>query len=188
MKSIEHRVRITRTKQIILKSIYAAGVLSVGLIAPNVIGALARMGVLQKLSRNTEFSYRRTLRTMQEQGLVTIYGSGKNTEITLTDKGRVYLQSRDIVTIQKKRWDKKWRILLFDIPESRKAVRDIVRHALTTLGFIQLQKSVWVCPHPCEEIILLLKKEHRLGLSLLYVVADEIEAEERLLKHFNLKR
>lgn len=43
-------------------------------------------------------------------------------------------------------WDKKWRIILFDIPESQRTVRQLFRLKLMDLGVRMLQSSVWITP------------------------------------------
>lgn len=47
-----------------------------------------------------------------------------------------------------------WRIVIFDIPESDRIFRDILRKHLYTLEFKQLQHSVFISPYPCEKTIL----------------------------------
>ena len=42
------------------------------------------------------------------------------------------------------RWDKKWRVVIFDIPETNKRVRQALRETLKVLEFWPLQKSVWI--------------------------------------------
>lgn len=51
---------------------------------------------------------------------------------------------------QKKKWDNKWRILIFDIEEKSRLTRDLLRKKLKELGFAKWQKSVYVTPHPIE--------------------------------------
>ena len=70
----------------------------------------------------------------------------------LTDKGRekailAELQSSD------GSWDGKWRIVIFDIPEKRRAVRDLLRHNLKSWGFIPWQQSVWVTKKNCTQAL-----------------------------------
>ncbi len=45
---------------------------------------------------------------------------------------------------KKEKWDGKWRIVIFDIPEANKRVRQVLRETLKVLEFWPLQKSVWV--------------------------------------------
>lgn len=45
-----------------------------------------------------------------------------------------------------KKWDKKWVIVVFDIEEKSKSVRNNLRNKLKSLGFGMLQESVWISP------------------------------------------
>lgn len=55
------------------------------------------------------------------------------------------------MTERKSRKDKKWQMVLFDIPEEKKKERDLFRKALQYLGHKKLQKSIWVCPYDVLE-------------------------------------
>jgi len=46
------------------------------------------------------------------------------------------------------RWDKLWRIVIYDIPEEYRIMRQKLQYKLKSLSFGQWQKSVWVTPHP----------------------------------------
>ena len=50
-----------------------------------------------------------------------------------------------------KKWDHKWRVVIFDIPQEISSARKKFRHRLVTMGFYPIQKSVFVFPYPCEE-------------------------------------
>lgn len=83
--------------------------------------------------------------------------------ILLTPKGEQkslrakYRFNPDFQKEFKRRKDKKWIMVIFDIPEKKKGYREDFRDFLVSLGFRQLQKSVWVCPYDVmkklEEII-----------------------------------
>ncbi len=45
-----------------------------------------------------------------------------------------------------KKWDNKWRLVLFDIPEEKRDIRDQLRKSLKEIGFKNLQRSVWINP------------------------------------------
>ena len=45
-----------------------------------------------------------------------------------------------------RRWDGKWRLVLFDVPESRSVERNKIRRYLQQRGFGYLQNSVWISP------------------------------------------
>lgn len=48
--------------------------------------------------------------------------------------------------LYRKVWDGKWRIVIFDISENERVVRDSLRFKLISLGFGKLQESVYITP------------------------------------------
>ena len=88
--------------------------------------------------------------------------------------------------IKRPKWDGKWRIVSFDVGENQRNKRDIFREELKSLGFIQMQRSVWVSPYPCEKYIELLRVEHNFGKNMQYILADKISGDEKLRKYFKL--
>ena len=76
--------------------------------------------------------------------------------MVLTEKGR-RMAGRfdpDKLSIPKpNRWDKKWRIVIYDIPQNKKGARDALRHELQVMGFKEWQKSVFIHPYPGHEQI-----------------------------------
>ena len=50
-----------------------------------------------------------------------------------------------------KDWDGKYRIVLFDIPENDRLIRDVLRNTLKGLGFVGWQKSVWISKKDVKE-------------------------------------
>ncbi len=48
-------------------------------------------------------------------------------------------------------WDKKWRLVLFDIKHERTSARNALRALLKRIGFVRYQKSVWLYPFDCEK-------------------------------------
>lgn len=72
---------------------------------------------------------------------------------SLTQKGEKKLQKiiiDDIEIKNPKRWDGKWRLVMYDLPIRFKKARNAFRWKLKDLGFFQLQKSAWIYPYPCE--------------------------------------
>jgi phenylacetic acid degradation operon negative regulatory protein len=67
----------------------------------------------------------------------------------LTEAGRLLaLGTRDPVARWNRRWDGKWRMVLYDVPESRPSDRVRLRRSLANRGFGYLQNSVWITPDP----------------------------------------
>lgn len=51
---------------------------------------------------------------------------------------------RDFLGIEEKPWDGIYRIVLFDVPENNRTIRDLFRRRLKDWGFKNWQRSVWV--------------------------------------------
>jgi len=114
----------------------------------------------------------------------------RNGFLELTGKGERVLESienRHYKIKKPRRWDQKWRIIIFDIPTCKNKLRDQTRLTLKAVGFVKLQDSVWVYPYNCEDLINLIKADFKIGKDLLYIVADKIENDLKLRKHFELK-
>jgi len=52
-----------------------------------------------------------------------------------------------LVRLQKRKWDRLWRIVIFDIPVTENRLRDRLREKLEELGFGMFQESVWMTPY-----------------------------------------
>ena len=109
--------------------------------------------------------------------------------LRITPAGRkalIFEQAKITLKNQKRKWDGRWRMVVFDVPERRRSIRNRLRAVMQEIGFVRLQDSVWVYPHDCEDFIALLKAELKIGKDVLYAIADTIEHDKLLRKHFNL--
>ncbi len=112
--------------------------------------------------------------------------------VQITKNGQSYLKKFDFdnLTLEKSgKWDKKWHLVIFDIPEKKKLAREALREKLKDLGLIKLQDSVWVTPFPCEQEINLIKNVFCLSDFWLDVIVTENlgSKEYQLRKQFGLK-
>ncbi|OGN07657.1 MAG: hypothetical protein A3B86_02360 [Candidatus Yanofskybacteria bacterium RIFCSPHIGHO2_02_FULL_38_22b] len=86
-----------------------------------------------------------------------------------------------------KRWDNKWRVIIFDIPNSLNKERNWLRSRLKNLDFQILQKSVFTIPYKCEEELGDLCKQLGLFDYVDVIVANSIGSrEEELKRYYNL--
>lgn len=95
----------------------------------------------------------RQVSTLEGQQLVES-GSGGQAEglFRLTAKGRLHaLGGRDPQQRWSRKWDGRWRMVLFDVPVAQNSHRKRLRRYLLDRGFGCLQGSVWVTPDPLEE-------------------------------------
>lgn len=127
---------------------------------------------------------------LRKQGLIEINNDGKQIYISLTEKGRKkagYMQV-DVLEIKKpKIWDRRWRVVIFDILELKRVHREAFRGKLKELGFHQLQKSVWVHPFDCRAEVELLRDFFGLNeKELRLIVADDIGNDAEIKRKFML--
>jgi hypothetical protein len=179
-----------RVETAILGTLAVAGVVAVAATGPGALQLLkyAMPYLNERYQRQT---IRRAINRLIKQG----YIQKENDRYRITDTGRKRLEQSvrtARIKLQQcahtKKWDRKWRVVIFDIKEKRRAVRDELRTLLTNTGFVRLQDSVWVYPHRCDEVIALLKFHLTLGYDLVYIIADGIEGDEYLHEHFGLPR
>ena len=192
--SIETRVRARARRQkiqhIVLASLYTAGALGVIAMAPNSAQLLKYvhkyLGPKEKLNRRMGQAITR----LHKKGLLVRVSTSAGMSIRLTQKGSKLaeeLEVKENLYFKKpKRWDGKWRIVIFDVWERRRGVRDKLRFMLQKTGFVKIQNSVWVYPYDCEDLFVFLRADLRLGRGILYIVAEEIEYDEKLRQHFKL--
>ncbi len=83
-------------------------------------------------------------------------------------------------------WDKKWRIVMFDVPEKLRRLRDSMRLHFREIGFIELQKSVFVFPYPCSKEIEFILEFYNAKRYVRFILAERIDNELHLMKKFNL--
>jgi len=110
-------------------------------------------------------------------------------EMTLTDKGKrvVFVYNFEQMKISKmKIWDKKWRIITFDIPERFKKARNALRDKLQELGFAKYQKSVFIYPYECKNEIDFVIEFFNIRPYVRYIEAKNCDDELNFKKYFEL--
>lgn len=171
-------------KEIVLKTIYLSAIISVAVLAPNAF----QMFSLFKRRDKSRFVDSFRLKSQTKKLIRDGYIKFKNGKLVLTHKGLFELSKfKDVLIKKPKRWDKKWRVVIFDIPDKKKKSRDLLRLHLKQVGFYQMQKSVWVYPFACSEIIKLIKDHFRLGKEIVYMIVDKIEGDHELREKFKIK-
>lgn len=133
---------------------------------------------------------RQTLRRLAKQKLVEIKEVAGKQQIIITSQGkkRIVLYAREELEIKKpKSWDKKWRIVIYDIPQREKKLQQVIREALKNLGFLLMQESVYIIPYPCYKEVEFLREYYGVGTYLKYLVAEKLEDDVPYRTYFDLK-
>ncbi len=100
---------------------------------------------------------RSQMRRLVAEGLFEREGEGRDAVFRATQSGLAALaatSSRHTLAYAHDAagtgWDRLWRLVMFNIPESRRADRDSFRDWLLSLGAAPLQGGVYVSPHPWD--------------------------------------
>ena len=88
---------------------------------------------------------------------------------------------------KRKEWDRKWRIMIWDIPEDSRSQRNSIRWFVRNLGFYQLQQSVFITPHTLPYSAVQYLEESGLIKYIRLMRVDQMDNQNLLLKHFDLK-
>ena len=176
-------------KNALLASVAISGVVLVAAIAPN---ALAQLRYLPAMKRaQLRYRAKTTLGRLAVQGLIEFEKKDGKSYARITPEGQKVLlleqHKASLRNVKKRRWDKRWRVIIFDIPERRRRTRDRLRITMSELGFVHLQDSVWVYPYDCEDLMALLKADLKIGVAVLYMVVEHIENDKHLRAQFALK-
>lgn len=151
--------------------------------------------VLKSIGREwrkiNEYNLKRSIRSLYKSKLVREEVAKDGIiRLVLTEKGKLKALAYNIETMKIRSpriWDKKWRMVVFDIPETLKSKREILRYHLKNLGFFELQKSVFVHPFDCYNEIEYIVEFYRLRKYLRFIVAESIDVDLLLREHFLLK-
>lgn len=131
---------------------------------------------------------RRCVNGLLSKGLLALDAEGR---LRLTTNGHaklddVVIRMGNAVRRPIRNWDRKWRLVAFDIPEELKEKRDALRFVLKRAGFVKMQQSIWVHPLDCTELSDLLKHDRQLAKRVMYMVVEKMSDEGQLLRHFRL--
>ena len=85
-----------------------------------------------------------------------------------------------------KKWNGKFYVIIFDIPNKFKIQRDYFVRKLKELNFYPLQKSVYVFIYPPQEIIDFLSHVLDIAPYVRILEVSRIEGEKEILAHFNM--
>jgi len=130
--------------------------------------------------------YHSTIWQMERQGLVKVFDKKGQKFIQCTKKGQLHLLLKKAAVKPGKKWDRQWRIIIFDIPESSKHKRDLLRTLLKKNNFHKLQASVFIHPYPLNREAISYLKESGLIEFIRMMRVDEIDNDKDLRKKFNL--
>lgn len=134
-------------------------------------------------------SVRTALFRLRKAGLI----KNENKKIALTESGQqralfcfVDAEANLFKSNFFQKWDGAWRILLFDIPENKRRLRDYLRIILKRIGFKELQRSIWIYPYPVPQFLKEIVFHSDISAHARLITTDSIENDADLKEVFNL--
>ena len=171
------------TKKLLIWILASGGIVVLSLLAPQLPYQLLKSYLRHKSN------LQKRLDDLEKRGWIKVEKQGNEVIVKLVKKGKLQIQKYQIddLKIEKpEKWDGKWRIVIFDIPDKKKLAREVLRNKLNELGFRSLQKSVFVLPYPCKKEIEVIKSVYEIWPYVNFITADEIDNQKKLINKFNL--
>lgn len=183
-------VRVGKTQQKILLLLWSG--LAIGLSgSPKTTWRVIR-AVHKEWKEIDRKALNQSIGTLYDSGLVTVRTDNDGSKIlTLSDEGKkraIGYALKNLTIKHPARWDNHWRIVMFDIPEELRRARNSFRFQMQRLGFIELQKSVFIHPYPCGEEIKYLSDFYHVRKFVRLVVAMSVDNEQKLKRSFGLNK
>lgn len=175
------------TKAVLMALFVASGFLTAGGI-PASVAAVYSIFENREKSIYEKKQIARALEYLKSRKLVDIQSQYQKEVFSLTKLG--WLRARRLAKsfgIRKpEKWDGKWRIVIFDIPETKKSEREVFRNSLKNLGLANVQKSIWIHPYDCEDQVYHIAGNMFIKPYVRYIVAEKITGEKDLRQRFDL--
>jgi phenylacetic acid degradation operon negative regulatory protein len=177
----------SRAKELLIGLLKFGGLLTITVVMPGATPVIEKLFLKDKKFDKREFN--RTINRLEDIGMIEKLVNGDELTIKLKPKGTKQATEYALDDIEIKRparWDNKWRIVMFDIPENKKIARNAFKRHLDRLGFAQIQKSVYVHPFPCDKEIEYIVGVYALKQFIKYAIADYFNDQNDLIKKYRL--
>ena len=173
----------------ILKGLAVGGLIVASFAMPNLPKIFYLFGVESAKDR---YKIKRSLYGLSKRKLVIMYDKDGEEYVEITEEGKKRIlkyKLDEICLTRPRKWDKRWRIITFDIPETHKRARDGLTGKLNEMEIYALQKSVFICPFECRDEIDFVSEYFGIRKFVHYFVANEIDDkdEDYLKAYYNLK-
>lgn len=169
----------------ILVGLAKGGVILSSFAVPNIASVLKLFDADNSRER---YRINRIIKKLEEERMIEIYEKEGEERVEITEKGKRRVRKFQIDELKLKRpkkWDGKWRIIIFDIPERFKRGRDALTRKIRDMEILKLQKSVYVCPFECRDEIDFVGETFGVRKFINYIIASDVgEAEGLKLKMF----
>lgn len=167
-----------------LELLAAVSTIGVALLMPGLGKMLAK-----EMRQRQRQAFRQRLKRFQERKLINISYEHGDPVVTITENGikeALKFKVKEMTIERPVKWDKKWRLVIFDINDKKKRQRDQFRQKLQELDFFPLNESVYVHAFPCFDEVEFIRQIYFVGGEVKYIIAEKIENDDLLKSRFSL--
>jgi phenylacetic acid degradation operon negative regulatory protein len=92
------------------------------------------------------------LSRMARQGVFDIKKSGRRSYYSLNVKGMKWMEQGRVraFEVKRRKWDGRWRLVVYNFPETMRDLRDKLRCKLQSLGYANVSASFWISPYDLQ--------------------------------------
>ncbi len=184
---------LTRLSEIALGLIAVAGIVSVALIAPNLLTVVDKL-FLKKgrhaSKRQKEIKTAQVFYYLKKSGFIKFRTDKKGIKVFLTGLGKKRLERININACCVKKpeqWDKKWWLVAADIPtKDYRQAADLFRKKVKQMGFCPLQRTLWIYPHNPAKEVEYIANYYLIGrfITVMEISRMDMQDEEKITSYF----
>jgi len=171
----------------ILKAFLVSGLIVSCIVLPGMAPVLKLVGATGTKEKGR---VRRSFLTLEKNGLIVRKIRNGKEQFSVTTKGEQKLAEyllEDLEIQKQKKWDMHWRVLMFDIPETKAKIRVEVSWKIKDMGMKAIQDSVFISPYPCKKEIDLIANHFFVKKYFIYFETNNIECHQNIVKEFGLR-
>ena len=188
LKKVLKKEQTKTIANITLSIIATTGLLTTAIVAPNALKLVPWLFPNRDIQRRKQYQkIWRSFNDLKQQGMFKFVEEKDEYSVyKITDRGKQKIKRVlwDELSINPpKKWDKKWRLVIFDIPEKFKMARNSLSKKLSEIGFYQCQRSVWIHPFPCLEEVEFIKDIFNIKPFVKIFIVDEM-TDGKVLYYF----
>ena len=128
---------------------------------------------------------------LNKKRLIELVEKNNKLYIKITENGKKLIKSFDYDNLElpkSETWDKKWRMVIFDIPDKKKKERQSFSKKLKDVGFYPIQESVFIYPYNCRNEVDFICEFLLVSRYVNYCLIESLDKREGdLRKIFRLK-
>src|SRR3989344_5374703 len=165
----------------LLKGVALTGMVLVAASNPYFGPKLLR-ALIKQYQRKHKRSVEKSFRYLKNRGYVDLaWLPDGRLKVSITRQGKKVVEKlslEDLKISKPAQWDQRWRVVIFDVPNTHNKNRRAFTQHLKNLGFQMAQKSVWIYPYSCHREVMILRKFYRIESTVIYMETNMVEDDE----------